>query len=162
MFNIKVPEKMRVKKPEKLSWLVSVGWDYFFENGWNIFNLEDAPEGYLILDESANLENAFFLCEMDSVKDWLRHSASGLIEDNVIKTVELETYPDMFSDYEKSVENENYDDTSRVFEIPSEFFNSIVDCAENFFDTYTWDESEQIYNLALSENKIISEKIVER
>ena len=79
MFNIKVPERMKVEEPKNLSAMQAFAWDYFFNNGWYIFKLDDSAEGYLILDESLNLENAFFMNTMDGVKDWLTDSGVNLL-----------------------------------------------------------------------------------
>lgn len=79
MLNIKVPERMIVEEPKNLSNIQAFAWDYFFNNGWYILSLDDAPEGYLILDESLNLENAFFMNTMDGVKDWLTDSGVNLL-----------------------------------------------------------------------------------
>lgn len=79
MLNIKAPERMVVEEPENLSNIQAFAWDYFFNNGWTILKLDDAPEGYLILDESMNLENAFFMNTMDGVKDWLAEHGMDLL-----------------------------------------------------------------------------------
>lgn len=163
MFTINVPERMIAEKPNNLSYLENLAWDYFFrDKGWYIFLMDDA-EGFLIVDDTANLEHAFFQCEMTSVRFWLWESASMLIENNMIETVELETYSAMFSDYENFIENENYDDTVRVFEVSLKWLKSFPDMnVAKFLEEYTWDDTENIYNISLLANEIISEKIVER
>lgn len=81
MLNISAPKKMIVEEPKNLSNIQAFAWDYFFNNGWYIFKLDDAAEGYLIIDESLRLDCAFFLNTMDSVKDWLTESGVKLLFD---------------------------------------------------------------------------------
>lgn len=62
----------------------------------------------------------------------------------------FETYPDMFTDYENNIENENYDYEMRVFSVPDEWLVRWFDLngikSLNAFESeYTWDDTWQMY-----------------
>ena len=82
-------------------------------------------------------------------------------------TIEFDTYPDMMSDYENDIENENYDYELRVFTVPKEWAVSWIrniwgmDFKE-FMDTYTWDDTYQMYVSAKYAQVILEEHIISR
>ena len=83
------------------------------------------------------------------------------------KCLEIETYPDMFTDYDNGIENENYDNEIRVLSVPmwwalgyiSKYLHMTLD---EFKNEYDWDMSWQMYEMAVSENEIVSDTIVGR
>lgn len=90
------------------------------------------------------------------------HAYAGLLD------VTFETYPDMFTDYENGVENENYDHEYRSFTVPRVWatiwirqYCDGITLAE-FENVYEWDWSYQMYENALAEGVIIEEHIEER
>ena len=165
MFTISVPERMIAEKPNNLGYLENLTWDYFFrDKGWYIFCMEDTGEGYLILDDTANLEHAFFQCEMASVRFWLFEEAVQLIKNNELETIKFYTYPNVFND--DDTENVNYDYELRSFEVPVPWFLEFIlkewESVEQFFDEFTYDDTWWIYEQAIITGNLISEKIVER
>lgn len=78
----------------------------------------------------------------------------------------IETYPPMFSDYDNYIENEDYDDTIRVFSVPKQWAVDWIKHSgytlDEFLQEYTWDETYEMYEDANSEAVIISEWIEER
>ena len=83
------------------------------------------------------------------------------------KTITFDTYPDMFLDYEEHIENENYDNETRVFEVPEVWALKWIskkapwDVPE-FWDEYTWDETYGMYEDAIRDNVLIAEHIESR
>lgn len=80
-----------------------------------------------------------------------------------MKTVEFETYPDMFL-ADGETENPDYDYTLRYFEIPYDYAASFVsnewDITYNeFLETYTWDDTYVLYCAADADKVIIKESI---
>ena len=80
---------------------------------------------------------------------------------------EIETYPDMFLDYEEGTENPNYDNETRVFCVPLEWAKRWIEIIadmtmEEFENEYTWDESFAMYEAAVEDNVILYEAIIER
>ena len=85
----------------------------------------------------------------------------------VNETITLDTYPDMFLDYDCNVENENYDHQIRLFTVPLnwavEWMRSECKLTlDEFMKVYTWDETMQMYEDARSENALCATKIVEQ
>lgn len=84
-----------------------------------------------------------------------------------MKSLTFDTYPDMFSDYENCIENENYDNEMRMFVVPEDWaINWILENTEwnmaEFWEEYTWDETLVMYEKALSDKVILREYIEER
>lgn len=86
---------------------------------------------------------------------------------NIMKSLTFDTYPDMFTDYENRIENENYDNEMRVFEVPEDWALKWI--AENapwdvpkFWKENTWDETYAMYEDAIREGVLIKENIVAR
>ena len=84
-----------------------------------------------------------------------------------MNTVTYETYPDMFTDYEELIENENYDDEIRFFEVPEEWaygwtkehgFTGL----DEFNNEYTWDITYDMWEDAKAKSILISEHIDSR
>ena len=80
------------------------------------------------------------------------------------KSVEFETFPALYSDYENMVENKDYDDTVTVFTVPYEWFINWLDNEpeSDFMSNYTWDDTLSMYNSAMAENVVLSERIERR
>ena len=84
-----------------------------------------------------------------------------------LKTVTYDTYSDMFTDDKHMIENENYDNEIRWFEVPEEWANKWVkehgfSGFEEFDNEYTWDDSIQMYEDAKAEGVLISTEIDQR
>ena len=83
-------------------------------------------------------------------------------------TITFDTYPDMFTDYENMIENENYDNELRLFTVPRDWATEWIrkHCdgitLEEFEYVYDWDWSYQMYEDALTEGVIIEEHMEER
>ncbi len=78
--------------------------------------------------------------------------------------ITIETYPDMMINGE---ENLNYDNEIRVFSVPYPWFKDYVaqeleQTIDEFYDTYTYDWSIQMYDTAVAEDMIIKESIEPR
>ena len=81
-----------------------------------------------------------------------------------MKTVTYDTYPDVFTDYESLIENENYDNETRFIEIPEAWAKEWV--VKNGFPTldsfnleYTYDTTWQMFDDATAEGVLVSERI---
>ena len=81
-----------------------------------------------------------------------------------VDNIAFTTQPPAFSDYDKLIENENYDNEIREVSVPREWAEAFI--AANFgmaFDEYLeewdWDSSCQMYEAALSEGVIASDTI---
>lgn len=76
----------------------------------------------------------------------------------------FETYPPMFSDWENGIENENYDDEVLVFVVPEEWGEAWIEkncnCSvREFFETWDWDDGEQMNMDANRDGVLIAEWI---
>jgi hypothetical protein len=83
-----------------------------------------------------------------------------------MNTVTYETYPDMFTDYEELIENENYDNEIREFTVPEAWATEwmLRECKmtpEEFNDWYTWDVTDQMYLDAINEKVLVSTEIID-
>ena len=81
--------------------------------------------------------------------------------------VTYETYPDMFTDHENLIENENYDDEIRFFEIPEEWADGWAKehgftGLDEFNNEYTWDITYDMWEDAKAKGILISEHIDSR
>lgn len=81
-----------------------------------------------------------------------------------MNTVTYETYPDMFLDDNCTIENENYDNETRYFEIPEEWAKEWVVkngfLSLNIFNSeYIWDHTWQMWEDAIKEGVLVSERI---
>jgi len=83
------------------------------------------------------------------------------------KPITFDTYPDMFTDYDNGIENENYDHEVRLFEVPE--YWALKWIAENapwdvpeFWNEYTWDDTYAMYEDAIREGVLIKENIAVR
>lgn len=61
-------------------------------------------------------------------------------------TIQFDTFPDMFTDYENLIENENYDNELIVFEVPRDWAINWIKTElgmslEEFLNEYTWDDT---------------------
>lgn len=78
-------------------------------------------------------------------------------------TIQFDTYPDMFTDYENLIENENYDYEHRVFEVPRdwalEWISKNARYDDGFWNEYTYDDTFQMYEDACKAGVLISEAI---
>lgn len=84
-----------------------------------------------------------------------------------LETISFETYTDMYLDYERSIENEEYDNEMRIFVVPKHWavdfvFIHYMMSLDDFLNEYTWDESYEMYTSALIDTVIVSEGILER
>lgn len=75
------------------------------------------------------------------------------------------TYPDMFTDYENGIENENYDHEMRVIEVPMDWASMWVRTRygmslDEYENEYDYNDSFQMYEDAMRDGVLISEKIV--
>ena len=79
--------------------------------------------------------------------------------------VTYDTYPNTMLDYDKCIENPNYDNECRIFTVPKAWaenwihknFNESIDVFDNEF---TYDDSYQMYEQALHDGVLIEEHIV--
>lgn len=79
-----------------------------------------------------------------------------------MKTVVFETYPDMVLD--DGTENLDYDYTLRYFEIPYNYAVNVINndlemTYDEFLETYTWDDTWDLYCAASADKAIINEEI---
>lgn len=78
--------------------------------------------------------------------------------------ITLDTYPDMFTDYDSMTENENYDHERRLFTVPKDWAinwmkkNMGMDL-DTFLSEYTYDDTMAMYEDAHASEAIISESI---
>jgi DNA-directed RNA polymerase subunit RPC12/RpoP len=95
--------------------------------------------------------------------DW--HECEGCAGGYCFRRVaEFETYPNMFINYDKGIENPDYDNQTRFIKVPMkwavEWIRSKCDMTyDKFMEEYTWDETFFMYESALSEGVLISESI---
>ena len=80
------------------------------------------------------------------------------------KTFKFETYPPIMIDYERGIENPDYDNTIRIFEVPYDWAIDWIEgiCEmtyEEYMDEYTYDDTFEMYTCAIDEGVVISEKI---
>ena len=80
--------------------------------------------------------------------------------------VSIETYPDMFLDYETGEENPEYDYTLREFVVPELWLRGWLDqngLTMEWLETEsTWDDTFDIYIKAYEDDVIIDEYICDR
>lgn len=78
----------------------------------------------------------------------------------------IETYPDMFLDYETGEENPEYDDTLRKFIVPEQWLREWLDqnglTMEWLENASTWDDTFDIFLKAGDDDVIIDEYICDR
>ena len=83
-------------------------------------------------------------------------------------TITFETYPDLYSDYENQIENEDYDNTMRVFTVPYDWYlrwlndGSIMHGYpedEVFQREYTWDDTSTMYDHAVYDDVVLEDEI---
>ena len=84
-----------------------------------------------------------------------------------MNTITLDTYPDMFTDYDEFIENEDYDNQKREFGVKIAWMADYVShtwgmTLDDFFKTNTWDENWQLYEMAQRNGALVFERIVER
>ncbi len=84
-----------------------------------------------------------------------------------MKTFVIETYPNMFTDYENGIENEDYDTTIRVFSVPYQWALDFIKdnmgiSINEFLEIYDWDDTFYIYDHAISQGKVLCEHIENR
>lgn len=65
-------------------------------------------------------------------------------------TITIYTYPPMFTDYENMIENENYDNEVRCFDVPKDWAVAWIRenmgmSLEEFWHEYTYDDTIQMY-----------------
>lgn len=88
-------------------------------------------------------------------------------------TISFDTYPDMMKDYERGIENDNYDNELRIFTVPEawaagwikQFFYEVEldDLGYDYFETvYSWDDTYQMYSDAHAAGVLIEEHIEPR
>ena len=85
----------------------------------------------------------------------------------MVEIAAFETYADMFSDYDRYVENENYDNELRQFVVPKGWAVDWVFIHyrmgfDDFMDEYTWDDTYEMYTSAVKGNVLISSQIIQR
>ena len=73
----------------------------------------------------------------------------------------------MLVDYDKGIENENYDNEIRVFSVPMQWALNYISkhlhmTLDEFKNEYTWDDTWQMYEMALDEEEIVSNTIIGR
>ena len=77
----------------------------------------------------------------------------------------LDTYPDLMN-RETGEENEEYDDTLRLFTVPTKWLASYLRkermSMREFMSTYTWDDTYFLYKAALYDGVVLSDKIAPR
>lgn len=83
------------------------------------------------------------------------------------EVIEFTTYPDMFSDYEHNIENQNYDNELKVFGVPTAWaVNWIITEGEMTFDEfmneYTWDNTLAMYDQAVVDDVMLYERTESR
>lgn len=81
-------------------------------------------------------------------------------------TIVFLTYPPALKDYDKWIENDEYDNQLRAFEVPIWWASEFVFITwrmglADFIDEYTWDDSYEMYLQAAADGIVISEKITE-
>lgn len=81
------------------------------------------------------------------------------------ETITYGTYPDMFTDYENMVENEDYDVQMREITVPTAWAKEWVKdhcdmTLDEYENEYTWDDSIQMYEDAKAEGVLISTEII--
>lgn len=84
-----------------------------------------------------------------------------------MKAVVLETYPDMFTDYEEGIENEEYDNQSRWITVPMGWAAGWVYIQyrmglDEFLGEYTMDDTYKMYEDAKADGVLLNEKITDR
>lgn len=82
-------------------------------------------------------------------------------------TIVFLTYPPMFEDYERDIENAEYDNQLRAFEVPVWWAVDFIFLTwrmslEAFLNEYTWDDTYEMYEQAIADDAIVSEEIIER
>lgn len=83
------------------------------------------------------------------------------------RVLNIETYPDMMSDYENDIENPDYDSTIRVIKVPMSWAVKWIDetyemTYDEFMEEYDWDMTYEMYESAVSDGVLIGETIVNR
>ena len=81
------------------------------------------------------------------------------------ETITYGTYPDMFTDYENMIENEDYDIQMREITVPTAWAKEWVQehcdmSLDEYENEYTWDDSIQMYEDAKAEGVLISTEII--
>lgn len=81
--------------------------------------------------------------------------------------VGFDTYPPLMSDYDHHIENDDYDNQYRWFTVPRKWAEEFVQevfhmSLAEFEDTYTWDDTDWMYNQALLEFEVVSDEILQR
>lgn len=82
-------------------------------------------------------------------------------------TIQFETYPPFYNNYETGEFNENYDNELVVFTVPTDWCERWVKRNRNmelydFLQEYTWDDTEAMLNDASIADVILSEERVPR
>lgn len=82
-------------------------------------------------------------------------------------TIVFLTYPPMMEDYERGIENVEYDHQLRSFEVPVWWAVDFIFITwrmslEEFLEVYTWDDTYDMYEQAYNDGIIVREEIIER
>lgn len=80
-----------------------------------------------------------------------------------MKTLTFDTYPEVFLE-DGETENEDYDITVKVFEVPYDFaidyiYSNYGMTYDEFMNWYTWDTTLAMYEHAMLKNAVISEYV---
>ena len=85
-----------------------------------------------------------------------------------MKEIAFETYPPCYWDYDRGIENDDYDETIIVFTVPYDWFLDWIKrededmTEEEFMDEYDWDWTEAMREDAYRENVVLKEEITYR
>lgn len=69
-------------KPDNLSLKASLGWHYFFENGWAVVKTTDGA--FIVTDEAMALSSATVFPDEDSLTEWLESVVDDHLSDDAI------------------------------------------------------------------------------
>lgn len=80
-----------------------------------------------------------------------------------MKTVKFDTYPELFLE-DGETENEEYDITVKVFEVPYDFASDYIwenfgMLYEEFLNEYTWDDTLYMYYSAINKGVLVCEYV---
>lgn len=69
-------------KPENLTLKASLGWHYFFENGWAVVKTADGA--YIVADEAMELSSATVFPDEEELLSWLESVVDDHLSDDPI------------------------------------------------------------------------------
>lgn len=99
----------------------------------------------------------------------LRRGATipGSRRERTMPYITLDTYPRMFIDYDKKIENPNYDHEVRLFTVPyrwlsEEMTDITLDLDYWLLNEYDWDQTLALYGAAKHDGVIVDERVIRR